>query len=154
MNGTTNSCEREKSMKNGGFTLIEIILVVIIGAIVATMIFHFVSTSRSTVSPVVWMKKEYGLQRKMEEITARYRKAASGGNFRLDSFYLTLTKEGSEFKEYIDTDKSGFLTFQKNGPKKFQANTPQSYPATASLLITITKDGQALAAIFSGVGQL
>ena len=140
-------------MKSSGFTLIEIILVVLVGAFVATMIFHFVSTSASSASPVVWMKKEYTLQRIMEDITAEYRKLADSKNFRLDSFYSALLND-DDFKEYIDTGKSGFLTFQEASPKIFQAGAPQSYPATPSLLLTITDEGQTLMAIFSGIGQL
>lgn len=140
-------------MKTKGFTLIETILIIIIGAVVGLMIFRFSAVSNKTVSPVIWMKKEYILQKKMEDITIEYRKLVSEKNFKLDSFYSFLLNN-NEFKEYIDKEKSGFLTFFKTDTNTFQANPPQDYPVTSSLLLTITNEGQTLAAIFSGIGKL
>ncbi len=140
-------------MKKKGFTLIETIIIIIIGAVVGLMIFRFSATSNKTVSPLLWMKKEYILQQKMEDITAKYRQHAGDKNFRLDNFYSSLLND-NELKDYIDKEKSGFLTFQKNGTKIFQANPPQHYPTTSTLLLTITNEGQKLSAIFSGIGKL
>ncbi len=139
-------------MQRSGFTLIEMILVLIIGAIMGAVAFQFTSNAGSSVSPVVWMQREYSLQKKMEQITSRYRKAITGKDFRLDSFYSEITSD-NRFKKYIDTKQSGYLVFKATGPKKFQAAGTQTSPATSSLLITITDEAQSLVAVFSGVGQ-
>ncbi len=140
-------------MKTKGFTLPETILIIIIGAVFGLMIFRFSAASNKTVSPVIWMKNEYILQKKMEDITAQYGQLVGGKNFKLEQFY-TFLLNNNEFKEYIDKEKSGFLTFSKTAPNIFQANPPQDYPVTSSLLITITNEGQTLTAIFSGIGKL
>ena len=145
-------------MKNSGFTILETILVIVIGAIMAAMVVQFVSTSSTpSVTPVTWMKGEYRLQEVMEQITSEYREAvalarANDQAFSLDAFLTSLLND-ERFRGFISRDNTGFISFSPTGSKEFQASEPGTNPgANPVLLISLRLGDQQLRSLFTGQG--
>ena len=106
-----------------GFTLIEIILTIIVGGILAALVVQFMGTSmvRST-EPVSMVQEAFLLSGIMEKITADYTKLLAE-----------------------DSSATKFLTFDASGVE-------ETNPCTSDckiLKVTITKGGQTVTALFT-----
>ena len=91
-----------------GFTLVEIIIVLIIAAVAGTMLFTIMGNNvvRSHL-PVTWTREEFTAYETMEQITADYRAALKNPPFSL-----------AEFKAHVESDygaSGAFTDFQCSG---------------------------------------
>jgi len=86
--------------QNGGFTLIEVIVSLVIAGILATFLFSFLGTgvTKSSV-PLFWVKTQYELSEVMDKITADYRDTVGGESFDIN-----------DFKDQIEADYAEYIT--------------------------------------------
>ncbi|NCC26439.1 MAG: type II secretion system protein, partial [Deltaproteobacteria bacterium] len=144
--------------KQSGFTILETIMVIMIGSVMAVMVVQFVNTSATpSVTPVTWMNTEYRLQEVMEQITSEYRKAvaqarADNVDFSLDTF-LTALKADTRFTGFISEPNTGYISFTSTGGKEFQASAVGANPGdNPVLLITLRQEDQQLRSLFTAQG--
>lgn len=70
-----------------GFTLVEVIILLIIAGIMGSFLVTFVqSTSKNSVEPVLLINERAALQEEMEKITQDYKRLLEAGNFSLAAF--------------------------------------------------------------------
>ena len=126
-----------------GFSLIEIILTIIVGGILAALVVQFMGTSmvRST-EPVSMVQEAFLLSGIMEKITADYTKLLAEDR----ATSLTKLKDKVERNIYgQDSSATKFLTFDASGVE-------ETNPCTSDckiLKVTITKGGQTVTALFT-----
>ncbi len=123
-------------MKKGrGFTLVEVIIILLIMAIAAVLFVSYLGTSY-TRSPIAagQVNRQYKLIEQMEIITGAYRQALQGGTLDLNTF-----------KTYIDTTYSGSATTEL----KTINDSTNTYTTATVLLVTLTDGQQTLQSIFT-----
>jgi len=139
-------------MKKGagkGFTLIEAIAILLVGAILAVFVVQFVSTSATkTVVPVLSFQDEMAVQETMEEIFGDYKRMIKEN--KLDIVLLKSNVESS-YGSYVDSGKTGYVTFSDNdGDKTFTPSSIQSSVTEDSVLfVTLVKDGHRIYSFFT-----
>ena len=70
-----------------GFTLIEVIILLIIAGIMGSYLVVFVqTTSRNSVKPILLINERTELQEEMENMTQDYKNQLKAGNFSLTAF--------------------------------------------------------------------
>jgi type II secretory pathway pseudopilin PulG len=135
-----------------GFTLLEVILVCIVGAILGVMLVQFVRTSSLyAIKPAIWFNTQTDLYAVMERITTEYRTLLE--NTDSEEFNLGLLKNyidtDSEVSPYVSSDQTGFISFAPDGEKNYVASgISQSQGSNSILLVTLVKDGQSLRSVF------
>ena len=128
-------CKFLKTCK--GFTLIEVIIIIVIAALFGSMLFQFMSAGvTSSSDEVVMVKQGYELIGIMEKMTADYDEATSLDTFR--------TEIEINYGTYLSTIP-GYIQFNSEGNEE-----PDSLEPYDLLKVTITKDSQSLIALFSG----
>jgi len=127
-------CKFLKTCK--GFTLIEVIIIIVIAALFGSMLFQFMSAGvTSSSDEVVMVKQGYELIGIMEKMTADYAEATSLDTFKTDI--------GNDYSTYLST--IAYIQFGSEGNEKEDSS------GTNDLLkVTITKGSQSLIALFSG----
>ncbi|GAU08962.1 PulJ/GspJ family protein [Desulfoplanes formicivorans] len=135
-----------------GFTLLEVILVCIVGSILGVMMVQFVRTSSlNAVRPAIRFNTQTDLHAAMERITTEYRTLLE--NTKADEFNLGLLKSfidtDTEISPYVSSSKTGFISFTSSGGKNYVAsNISQSQGSNSILLVTLEKNGQSLSSVF------
>lgn len=114
-----------------GFTLLELIIVIIVAAIFGSMIYTYSMSSRGAVDPVSVIKTRLALQKNMESIVAAYKARLAAGTLQLTSFK---DDAGS-----LGTDGVSVDTAMVTLP-------PDTVPV---LEITVSKEGQSLCSLFT-----
>lgn len=123
-------------MKQGrGFTLIEVIIIMLIMAIAATLFVSYLGTS-FTQSPVAagQVNRQYRLIEQMEIITSEYRQALPIADL---AAFKTSNVDGREF---VDAANTKIYTI---------TDSTNTYTTQSVLLVTLTDGQQTLQSIFT-----
>jgi prepilin-type N-terminal cleavage/methylation domain-containing protein len=126
--------------RNGGFTLIEVIVALVVAGILGTLLISFLSTGVTKSSlPVFWVKTQYELSEVMDKITADYRVAVGGESFDINDFKDQIE---ADYAEYITG--TSFTDFSWNG-----ANYEESGTDGNIMKVTLGKGEHAVMALFT-----
>lgn len=146
-----------------GFTLIEVIVIITLGALIASMIVPFVGTALTeSGAPVNELTDLYQIQQVMEKIAADYRKRLDDDTLVITGFKNDPTQDFSaaEIQDTItDTGLTVSATFidyyddangQWNDSDGDGIYDPIDYGSTDTglVLVTVEKDQQSLQAVF------
>jgi prepilin-type N-terminal cleavage/methylation domain-containing protein len=118
-----------------GFTLIEVILVLVIGALVSAMVITSLGFNlKRSATTVTQVDQQYQLIQKMELLTSYYRQGISAGTLDLNTFYNTYVNPGTctVCIGNVDTGETGFITLTSTGASPF---------TTAQILQVTLRDG-------------
>lgn len=131
-----------------GFTLVEIIIVIIIGSILATFISQVVSTSSTkSAMPVVHLRERIQLQDTMKKINTQYKQRLSDNTLTLANLKSYVE---TNFSTHIDAEHTGYFIFIDNGDNTYSASPISQTPSQDSILIvTLTNGNQRIQSIFS-----
>lgn len=139
-------------MDSTGFTLIEIIAIIVIGSIVAAMFIPFFSTALTRSSEAVNIIKEsFQINEVVADLTADYRNKKQSGTLNLQTFYASL----STFEKNDVTVSGKYLNFRNAGGSLNDADSDgifdplESAAATAILMVTAEKNTQTMSVIFT-----
>jgi prepilin-type N-terminal cleavage/methylation domain-containing protein len=126
--------------RNGGFTLIEVIVSLVVAGILGTFLISFLGTgvTKSSV-PVLWVKTQYELSEVMDKITADYRVAVSDEAFDINDFKDQID---ADYTEYVTS--TSFTDFSWNG-----ANYEESGTDGNIMKVTLGKGTHAVMALFT-----
>ena len=114
----------ESKIDNNGFTLIELIIVLVIASVVATMMYQFVSTSTIKKSdPIFSLNKSLKLHEVMENITSDYLNALNNNTLNLVSL------QGKIGGIQVHTNNYGTYGVVENKFIKFVSNAEAAAPA-------------------------
>jgi Tfp pilus assembly protein PilE len=135
-----------------GFTLIEVILVCIIGALLGIMMVQFIRTSTlNAVRPAIGFNTQTELHSAMERITTEYKrliKTTDPEQFNLGLLKSFIDTE-STVHPFVSSSQTGFITFSSSGTKTYSASSiSQSQGSSSVLLVTLVKDDQSLRSLF------
>ncbi|MEW6428611.1 MAG: prepilin-type N-terminal cleavage/methylation domain-containing protein [Thermodesulfobacteriota bacterium] len=132
-----------------GFTLLEIIAILILGSILAAFLAPYITTSVSqSTAPLVNLKKTLSAYQTMEAISADYRAM-------LDNAYATgtsvdLTALQTKIGSGNQNNSYGTYTVQENKFIQFTGNAEQASGATTLLKVRITDSaGNAYTTLFT-----
>ena len=127
---------------SAGFTMIEIILLIILSALFGTLLFQFTGTSVTrSGEEVVLVQQGYELTGIMEQMTADY-----------DELIKTDADPLTTFKDYIDGNTPGYGTYTSTTAYIIftGGNEAEDTSGDNNLLkVTITQGSQSLSALFS-----
>ena len=136
-----------KVLSNAGFTLLEVIMVLIVASILGALLVQFMGTSliRSG-NPVIMVQSEFSLNNVMERMTADYKKLVAEDASPLATFKTrvqngNVSTNNPYYGEYIVATK--YITFDGNKVE----NTNSS--GDKVLKVTISDRGQKLVALFT-----
>lgn len=126
--------------RNGGFTLIEVIVSLVVAGILGTFLITFLGTgiTKSSV-PVFWVKTQYELSEVMDKITADYSVAVSGESFDINDFKDQIEADYAEYIRGIS-----FTDFSWNG-----ANYEESGTDGNIMKVTLGTGAHSLMALFT-----
>ena len=125
-----------------GFTLIEIILLIILSALFGTLLFQFTGTSVTrSGEEVILVQQGYELTGIMEQMTADYDELikTDPDSFSLDDFKTNIEENTPEYG--YDTYTTAYIQFNAEGVEELSGDN--------LLKVTITKGNQSLTALFS-----
>lgn len=131
-----------------GFTLIELIVAIIIGSILATVVVNVMGTSlQQSGKPVNILKETYEINQVIEKINAAYREEVQNNSFDIVNFNTNLTN----FNENDVTCSGTFLKYRfsdgslidSNGDQIYESQTSSSGP-TNFLLVTASKNNHSI----------
>jgi prepilin-type N-terminal cleavage/methylation domain-containing protein len=132
-----------------GFTLIEIILLLVVAGIAAAAVaqFSFTSTARSTQN-VALFQDENTMRNDMEAIVIHYKDLIAQGTMTLPTM---LAWVNANYAAKLDAAKTGYLTFAPSAdPKVYDPSAVSAaYAANVSLLVTLTRGDQTLSELFT-----
>jgi prepilin-type N-terminal cleavage/methylation domain-containing protein len=95
-----------------GFTLIEIIVTLVIGAIMSAMLVSLMGKNLTgSALPISLVGDQYKIVQGMETITSRYREEIKNGTLNINTFKTTYVDTNS----YIDAANTGFTTLTSTG---------------------------------------
>ncbi|WP_321493418.1 type II secretion system protein [uncultured Desulfobacter sp.] len=109
-----------------GFSLVEVIIVLIITGIMGSYLITFVqSSTQNSIEPILMTNERANLQEEMEKITQEYKKRLKAGNFSLADFKtgyvdgrsLVLASETSYVKFKTGEDAMLLVTLQSGNQK-------------------------------------
>ena len=135
-----------------GFTMIEIILLIILSALFGTLLFQFTGTSLTrSGEEVVLVQEGYALTGIMEQMTADYDELikTDPDSFSLDDFKNNIeagNTEGNDpyYGDYtVNTNNIKYIIFTGGN------EADDTLPPYNLLKVTITKGSQSLTALFS-----
>lgn len=134
-----------------GFSLIEIIVVLVVAALFGTMLFDYMGTSLTkSAEPVVNLQKAYAAGQIMENITADYRYLLLTDETPLTTLHNYITNGNVEentpyYGDYTyNEDESGYILFNEDG-----AEIADEEGENRILKVTITSSDQTLTALFT-----
>ena len=134
--------------KQGGFTLLEIILTIVIAAILGAMMFQYFGTSFTQSSvPIFRLEEAFDLKQVMENITADY-ESTGKATTDLDTLKTNIGAEGTDqnsgYGQYHVVDNH-FIEFVS----QVEAPDPDDPPDVDTLKVTIQNDlGEILTVLF------
>lgn len=134
-----------------GFTLIEIILIIVVAGIMWGALGQYLNTTyqHSTLGYRMLLR-EQNLQSMMERLTAAYRSRLAAGTLDLAQF-KTDVENDSEYGPLVDSANTGFITFSDaDGDGVFTASNVQATPFEDSMLmVTLTSGDQSVTGLFT-----
>lgn len=135
--------------KNHGFTLIEVIIVLVIAAILGVMMVQFTRTSTLfAVRPAIWFNNQTTLHEMMEKVTTKYKREIDADTLSLASLKNYIETD-SDVKTYVSSSQTGFISFSSSGSQEYSASSISSSQGSSSILVvTLEKDDQSLRAMF------
>ena len=135
-----------------GFSLIEIIAIIIIGAIAAAMFIPFFGTALTRSSESVNIINEsFQINEVIADLTAEYRNALNNGTLDLQDFYNNL----SGFEQNEVTISGKFLVFRDAGGNLNDSDSDGIYDplesgsVTSILMITATKNNKTMSTLYT-----
>ncbi len=137
--------------KQNGFTLIEVILVLVVAAVLGTMMFQYLGTSFTQSSvPIQRLNQALGLQQVMENITVDYKSNPSdliGLQSKIGTTTTTPNPQDNSYGQY-NVIYNDFILFIASGSNNIDSSDGTG---TNNLLkVTIQNDrGEILTALFS-----
>jgi prepilin-type N-terminal cleavage/methylation domain-containing protein len=121
-----------------GFTLIEIIVTLVIGAIMATMLVSLMGRSLTgSALPVSLVGDQYKIVQEMEKITSQYREEIKNGTLNINTFKTMYVDTNS----YSDAANTGFIALTSTG------GTP--YTTQQALRVTLRSGDQSVQTFFT-----
>jgi len=125
-----------------GFTLLEIIIAIVVGAILAAIVVQVMGTNLSrSAEPLRWVKHQLSLQEAMESMIADYKYLWMTDNTPLDTFKSRV--ESGYYGSYSASTK--YITFDATGREENAACSSDC----KILKVTISDSGQSLTALFT-----
>ena len=121
-----------------GFTLIEVILVLVLAAFVSAMLITSLGYNlKRSATTVAQVDQQYQLIQEMESLTSNYRKEILARTLDLNTFYSTYVVSIGN----IDTDNTGFITLTSTGASP--------YTTTQLLRVTLRDGDQSVQSLFT-----
>ncbi len=125
-----------------GFTLIEIIVALVVGAILAAIIVQVMGTNLSrSAEPIFWVRNQLSLQEIMDSMIADYKYLWMTDSTPLETFKSRV--ESNYYGSYAATTK--YIDFDASG----QENITACSSDCKILKVTITNANQHLTALFT-----
>lgn len=144
---------KKKIRHEGGFTLVELILIIVLAGILGVFLAQFVRTStENSAQPLQGLLKDADLQAAMERVTAEYRRMLQ--EYVENQVPVSLKNleqyAEKEFGVMVVPGETGFVTFHKVAGDTYQASSIRPVPSSgAALLITLKRGGRRLRALFT-----
>jgi len=99
-----------KMMKNKGFTLLEVIVVIVFAAILATMITVVIGPAIArSVNPIIMVQEQGELNQTMEKIVEEYKDRIAASTLHLDAFYTWIV--GNYGSYVVDSGVPRYVAF-------------------------------------------
>ncbi len=134
-----------KRSRNGGFTLLEVIVCLTLGAMVGVLLVQMMGTSLVRSGEVVHRSRDhFNLMDVADKLTASYKKLTGSSGTPLATFKALI--DGGTFHGAGYTFQTKYIGFDPG------TNTELAAPQGSTILkvtITNTKDGQKLVALFT-----
>jgi prepilin-type N-terminal cleavage/methylation domain-containing protein len=128
---------------NGGFTLIEVIVTLVIAAIMGTMLVTLMGKNLTgSAVPVNLVGDQYKIVQEMEKITSEYREEIKNGTL---TDLATFRTNHVNNKNYVDAATTGLVTL--TGTKSGAADITTS--PSSILRVTLRSGDQTLQAYFT-----
>lgn len=135
-----------------GFTLIEIIAIIVIGSIISAMFIPFMGTAlmRSSESINI-ISESFQINQVIENLNADYREKVNKDTFDMATFYSNL----SNFEENDVTVSGKYLKFRDSGGILNDSDGDGTYDAlesvtpTGILMVTAAKNNQTIRVLFT-----
>ncbi len=131
-------------MKSGqrGFTLLEIIIALVVGAILAAIVVQVMGTNLSrSAEPLAWVRQQLSLQEIMESMISDYKYLWMTDDTPLDTFKSRI--ESNYYGTYSAVTK--YVSFDAAGNE----NSAACSTDCKILKVTIASGGQSLTALFT-----
>jgi len=135
-----------------GFTLIEIILVIIIGSIISSMFIPFMMTSLMRSSESVQIVNEsFQINAVIADLTSDYRKQQQADTLNLQTFYASL----ATFQQNNVALSGKFINFRDGSDLLNDSDGDgiydplESATTTSLLMVTAAKNNQSMRVLFS-----
>ncbi len=144
---------RKKHGNGSGFTLLEVILIIVLAGILGVFLTQFVRTStEKSAQPFEGFRKDAALQAAMEQVTAEYRRMVRDYVEKQVPVSLKSLKQYAQknFGEMVVAAETGFITFSKGAGNTYHASSIRAAPSSgAALLITLKRGGRRVSALFT-----
>ena len=135
-----------------GFTLLEIIVIIVIGSIISAMFVPFMMTSliRSSESVLI-VNDSFQINTVISDLTSDYRKQQQADTLNLTTFYANL----STFQQNDVTVSGKFVDFRDGSDNLNDSDGDgvydplESATPTSILMVTAEKNNQSMRVIFS-----
>jgi len=138
--------------KQRGFTLIELIVVIVLVAIMGTFLVTFKGPLMDSTTSYLWFQDQMALQQEMENIIGQYKydRSIQGTLFGLPAF-----RTWALSRPYVTAAETGFITFTpalSAGTTNYTSSSIQTSPpggAPAVLMVTLRLHSQTLSFILT-----
>jgi prepilin-type N-terminal cleavage/methylation domain-containing protein len=121
-----------------GFTLIEVIVTLVIGAIMATMLVSLMGKNLTgSALSIGLVGDQYKIVQQMETFTSQYREEIKNGTLNINTFKTDYVDN----KLYVDAANTGFITLTSTG------GTP--YTTQQVLRVTLRSGDQSVQTFFT-----
>lgn len=138
---------RIKSGKQGGFSLIEMIIVIVLVGIMGAFLITLKGPLVDSTTSYLWFQDQMALQQEMENIIGQYKndRSSQGTLFGLPAF-----RSWAIGRPYVVAAETGFITFTPTlsaGTNNYRSSALQASPpggTPAVLVVTLRLNGQTL----------
>ncbi|MFH1005944.1 MAG: prepilin-type N-terminal cleavage/methylation domain-containing protein [Candidatus Latescibacterota bacterium] len=126
-----------------GFTLIEIIVTIIVGAIMMTMLVVFMGTNYTqSVNPIVMVGEQNELNQVMEKIVEEYKTRLKSSTLKLNTFYSWIN---TNYGDYVDSGNTNYIDI----PSYQEATCTYGSAGCLGLKVTLKKNNLKLMGLFT-----